>query len=72
LASKGTITLRGPVLVDEVQDLIRCVARVQGVVNVINELEPHQAAENIPGLQGKGKGKPKRQRKPAQNTQTVQ
>ncbi len=51
----GVVCLQGAVLASEVNDLIKCVKRVKGVVKVINQLEVHQSHENIPGLQGEDK-----------------
>lgn len=50
----GEVTLRGPVLADEVRDLLNAAASVRGVGSVINELEPHDSPEGIPSLQGEG------------------
>lgn len=55
-AADGVVTLRGPILTEEVDDLIECVESVRGVKSVKNELEAHRTAENVPGLQGEGKG----------------
>lgn len=52
LAREGEITLRGPVLSREVQQLIHQIERVPGVGRVINELEPHESGEGVPSLQG--------------------
>ena len=51
-ASEGVITLSGPILTDEVPYLLACVNRVSGVNEVVNHLEPHEAADNHPSLQG--------------------
>jgi uncharacterized membrane protein len=48
----GRVTLRGPILADEVNDLISCVSSVRGVTGVGNELEVHERRGNISGLQG--------------------
>src|SRR5437016_7506812 len=53
IAANGVITLRGPVLADEVSGVVRRVESVRGVRAVENQLEVHQHPENIPGLQGK-------------------
>lgn len=50
----GQVTLRGPVLSAEAQDLLSTAARVRGVRSVINELEPHDSPEGVPALQGGG------------------
>jgi uncharacterized membrane protein len=48
----GVITLRGPILMDEVSDLIGAVERIRGVRDVINNLEEHAQPGNVPSLQG--------------------
>jgi hypothetical protein len=53
-ADNGVITLSGPILESEVDDLISCVGNVRGVEDVINNLEAYDSDNNIPGLQGKG------------------
>ena len=50
--NQGRVTLRGPVLTDEVQQLVRGVQSVRGVREVENRLEAHETAEDIPSLQG--------------------
>jgi hypothetical protein len=54
-ASTGEITLRGPILVREVDRVISTVAAITGVRSVQNELEPHQTSEGVPSLQGRGR-----------------
>jgi uncharacterized membrane protein len=51
-AVDGAVTLRGPVLEAEVPQLLTAVEHVRGVTRVVNELEPHREAGNIPALQG--------------------
>lgn len=51
-ARDGIVTLAGPILAHEVPYLLGCVNRVMGVKEVVNNLEPHEAAENHPALQG--------------------
>jgi uncharacterized membrane protein len=51
-AHGGTITLRGPVLADEVERVVRAVASVPGVKGVVNELDVYDEPGHIPGLQG--------------------
>src|SRR5512146_218346 len=53
LVNDGRVTLRGPVLASEVDDLVRAVSGVRGVNEVVNELEVHQSAANVPALQGR-------------------
>jgi hypothetical protein len=54
-ARDGEVTLRGPILAHEVDHVISTASRVSGVATVINELEPHDAAEGVPSLQGEGR-----------------
>lgn len=53
-ADDGDITLRGPILADEMNDLLAMVASVRGVESLTSELEPHESPEGIPSLQGEG------------------
>lgn len=53
-AEDGCITLSGPILAHEVDELLRRVGKVRGVREVRNQLEVHQTPENIPSLQGSG------------------
>lgn len=48
----GRATLRGPVLAEEVQSVVRAVRGVRGIQHVENQLDVHETAENVPGLQG--------------------
>jgi hypothetical protein len=48
----GQVTLRGPILADEVAVTVAAVARVRDVRQVVNQLEVHQEAGDVPGLQG--------------------
>lgn len=54
-AQGGQVTLRGPALSSEVQDLMSAAAAVRGVRSVINELEPHDSSAGVPALQGRGR-----------------
>jgi hypothetical protein len=49
----GVVTLRGPVLQDEVEGIISAISRIQGVVRIENRLQPHQMSD-IPALLGAG------------------
>jgi hypothetical protein len=49
--NEGRVTLRGPVLTDEVEQLIRGIRLVRGVRGVENHLEVHAQAEEVPGFQ---------------------
>jgi BON domain-containing protein len=51
----GEVTLRGPILADEVDTVMTATASVRGVRSVISELEPHETADGIPSLQGEGR-----------------
>src|SRR5687767_12827495 len=56
-SQNGRITLSGPILAHEVDDLVGCTSAISGVTEVINELEIHQEPGNVSALQG---GKPRR------------
>ena len=51
-AQNGNVTLGGPILTAEVPELLACVNRVNGVNEVINNLETHDEPGNHPALQG--------------------
>ena len=51
-ASAGHVTLRGPVLADEVDSLLRAVESVRGVREVEDDLDVHSDPGSVPGLQG--------------------
>jgi hypothetical protein len=53
-ARDGHVTLRGPILADEVGRLLRRVGAVRGVETVDNQLEVHPEAGDVPDLQGAG------------------
>jgi hypothetical protein len=48
----GRVSLRGPVLADDVDRLLRRVRRVPGVREVINQLDVHDEPGGAPGLPG--------------------
>ena len=50
-ASAGCVTLSGPVLSDEVHQLMRGAASVRGVSQVENRLEVHERPDEVPGFQ---------------------
>jgi hypothetical protein len=54
-AFEGDVTLRGPILSAEVQDVIALVRGIPGVQRVINGLESHETPDNVPSLQGEGR-----------------
>jgi hypothetical protein len=47
-AENGVITLQGPVLSSEVDDVIHAVARIPGVVEVRNQLEVREVSGEMP------------------------
>jgi uncharacterized membrane protein/gas vesicle protein len=53
----GRVTLRGPILARELDDLLTVVASIRGVAEVIDKLEPHTNAEHVSSLQG-GRARP--------------
>ncbi|MEJ2706027.1 MAG: SRPBCC family protein [Anaerolineales bacterium] len=59
-ARDGNIVLQGPILSDEVERMIRNVARVRSVKSVENQLDVHQEPGNIPELQGNSQKKIKK------------
>jgi uncharacterized membrane protein len=48
----GWVTLQGPVLLNELDELLRAVWSVPGVREVENRLEVHREPGDVPGLQG--------------------
>ena len=52
MSADGIVKLRGPILEREADILIRAVRHVDGVRDVIDELERHERAGKIPSLQG--------------------
>jgi uncharacterized membrane protein len=48
----GTVTLRGPILADEIPAVVRAVTAVRGVVHVDDLLDAHLEAGDVPALQG--------------------
>jgi gas vesicle protein len=54
-AREGEVTLRGPILAHEIDDLVALSGSVPGVRRIVNELEPHASADGIPALQGEGR-----------------
>ncbi|HEV3469850.1 MAG TPA: BON domain-containing protein [Pyrinomonadaceae bacterium] len=51
-ADGGRVTVRGPALAGEVDELLRAVSSVRGVAGVENQLEVHESAAGISNLQG--------------------
>jgi len=52
VASAGNVTLSGPILMREASGLVRATRRIPGVRSVIDNLERHEQAGNVPSLQG--------------------
>jgi osmotically-inducible protein OsmY len=50
--SDGRVTLQGPVLERELDDLRRTVGQVRGVTEIVNELVVHSEPGGVPALQG--------------------
>jgi uncharacterized membrane protein len=51
-AAAGRVTLSGPILAREVDEFLSSVRAVRGVEDVVNQLEVHERADDVPGLQG--------------------
>lgn len=51
-ASAGRVTLRGPALASEVDEIVAAVESVRGVASLNNQLEIYESAGNISSLQG--------------------
>ena len=51
-AQDGRVTLRGPILMREVDHALMAVRLIPGVTDVDNQLEPHETPDGVPGLQG--------------------
>ncbi len=51
-AHEGTVTIRGLILTDEVQPLVRALKRMPEIRHLDNQLEAHETGENISALQG--------------------
>ena len=51
-AQDGRVTLRGPILMSEVDHALMAVRLIPGVTELDNQLEPHEAPDGVPGLQG--------------------
>jgi hypothetical protein len=55
MATEGNVTLRGPILAAEVENVLGVAGAVRGVRTVNNELEPHDTSAGVPSLQGHGR-----------------
>ncbi|MFP5386186.1 MAG: BON domain-containing protein [Bacteriovoracia bacterium] len=53
-ADNGIVTLSGPILTHEVNHLIKKVRKVEGVKDVVNNLDVHETPDGISALQGEG------------------
>ncbi|HEY8504756.1 MAG TPA: SRPBCC family protein, partial [Gemmataceae bacterium] len=51
----GKVTLGGPILAEEVNDVLRAAAAVPGVSGVEDRLEVYEEPGNVSGLQGQGR-----------------
>ena len=51
VAEHGRVTLRGPVLSSELDDVLSTARKVRGVERVENQLDVHATPANVPGLQ---------------------
>ena len=51
----GSVTLRGPILADEVEDVLSMTRSIRGVQHVNSELELHESSFGVPSLQGEGR-----------------
>jgi uncharacterized membrane protein len=56
--AQGRVTISGPVLADEMRDLLSAAKSTPGVHEMIECLEPHTEAERIPDLQGNRRRRP--------------
>jgi hypothetical protein len=52
----GQVTLRGPILSDELTPLLNAVATIRGVQSVDSELEGYDSSDGVPALQGRVHG----------------
>jgi hypothetical protein len=48
----GVLTIAGPILASEIQDCLWHARMVPGVKHVVNKMQSHASAENLPELQG--------------------
>ena len=55
LVAHGNITLRGPILEDEAEAVLRATQNVRGVKGVMNQMDVHETADGVPALQGEGR-----------------
>ena len=50
-ADQGVVTLSGQIIAREIEDLIRTVQRVPGVLRVVNNVYAHKSSRHVPSLQ---------------------
>lgn len=48
--SRGVVTVRGPILRNEMRRTVKALKRVRGVRRVVNALEPHPEPRRMPGV----------------------
>jgi hypothetical protein len=60
--SQGSVTLKGPILEDEVDQVLRAIPRIPGVQDLKNRLEVHKDSAGISVLQGLSESPPRRPR----------
>jgi BON domain len=53
-AHQGHVTLKGPVLAEDVEEVVSTVRRVRGVLDIDNKMDVREQPGDIPGLQGPG------------------
>jgi hypothetical protein len=53
-AERGVVTLSGPILKREYRRVVAAARKVRGVEAMVDQLEPHRDAGNVPSLQGEG------------------
>lgn len=54
-SNQGIVALRGPILASDVPGVLAAVGSVRGVKEVQNQLDVHDRAGDVPGLQGVGR-----------------
>lgn len=57
-ARRGRVTLSGPILADEADDVVGCILGLRGVRHIDNKLDIHHRGESVPALQGEGRRRP--------------
>lgn len=60
---QGRVILSGPILAEEVEQLLAAIQRMRGVTEIENRLEVHEKPDHVPGLQGEPP-RPKRGEQP--------